>query len=76
MKLVLTTAVLGLVAIVFASVAMARPAATPVTVNVTGTEFSFKAVKKTVDNIGELYKLESPVKPADLYTNKFVEPLK
>lgn len=48
MKLVLTTAVLGLVAIVFASVAMARPAATPVTVNVTGTEFSFKAVKKTV----------------------------
>jgi NitT/TauT family transport system substrate-binding protein len=33
-------------------------------------------VKKTVDVIGELYKLESPVKPADLYTNKFAEPLK
>ena len=33
-------------------------------------------VKKTVDVIGELYKLESPVKPADIYTNKFVEPLR
>src|SRR5262249_37347254 len=32
-------------------------------------------VKKTVDVIGELYKLESPVKPADLYTNKFTERL-
>jgi uncharacterized cupredoxin-like copper-binding protein len=48
MKLALTTGVLGLVAIVFASVALAKPAATPVTVNVTGTEFSFKAIKKTV----------------------------
>lgn len=33
-------------------------------------------VKKTVDVIGELYKLESPVKPADIYTNKFAEPLR
>ncbi len=33
-------------------------------------------VKKTADVIGELYKLEMPVKPADLYTNKFAEPLK
>jgi len=33
-------------------------------------------VKKTVDVIGELYKLESPVKPADVYTNKFTEPLR
>jgi len=33
-------------------------------------------VKKTVDIIGELYKLEAPVKPADIYTNKFTEPLR
>jgi len=33
-------------------------------------------VKKTVDVIGELYKLEKPVKPDDLYTNKFAEPLR
>jgi NitT/TauT family transport system substrate-binding protein len=32
--------------------------------------------RKTVEVIGELYKLESPVKPAELYTNKFAEPLK
>jgi len=33
-------------------------------------------VKKTVDVIGELYKLEAPVKPTDLYTNRFAEPLR
>jgi NitT/TauT family transport system substrate-binding protein len=33
-------------------------------------------VKKTVDVIGELYKLETPVKPEDVYTNKFAEPLR
>ena len=33
-------------------------------------------VKKTVDVIGDLYKLETPVKPEDLYTNKFAEPLR
>lgn len=33
-------------------------------------------VKKTVDVIADLYKLESPVKPDDVYTNKFVEPLR
>lgn len=33
-------------------------------------------VAKTVAIIGELYKLESPVKPGDVYTNKFAEPLK
>lgn len=33
-------------------------------------------VKKTVDVIGELYKLETPVKPEDLYTNKYAEPLR
>jgi uncharacterized cupredoxin-like copper-binding protein len=50
MKLVLTTAVLGLAAIAFASAAIAKPsagsAAKPVPVAVTGTEFSFKASKK------------------------------
>jgi NitT/TauT family transport system substrate-binding protein len=33
-------------------------------------------VKKTVDVIGEYFKLESAVKPADIYTNKFAEPLR
>lgn len=33
-------------------------------------------VKKTVDVVGELYKLEQPVKPDDIYTNKFAEPLR
>lgn len=47
MKFALTTAVLGLAAIAFASVAVAKPAA-PVTVNVSGTEFSFKVSKKTL----------------------------
>ena len=49
MKIVLTTAVLGLAAIAFASVAVAKPSAgsaTAVPVAVTGTEFSFKASKK------------------------------
>jgi hypothetical protein len=32
--------------------------------------------QKTVDVIGELYKLESPVKPAEVYTNRFVESLR
>jgi len=51
MKIVLTTAVLGLAAIAFASVAVAKPSATEATavpVAVTGTEFSFKASKKVV----------------------------
>ncbi|MBI4590412.1 MAG: ABC transporter substrate-binding protein [Candidatus Rokubacteria bacterium] len=30
---------------------------------------------KTVEIIGELYKLESPVKPGETYTNRFAEPL-
>jgi len=33
-------------------------------------------VKKTVDVVGDLYKLESPVKPDDVYTNKFAEQLR
>jgi hypothetical protein len=33
-------------------------------------------VKKTVAVIGELYKLETPVKPEDIHTNKFAEPLR
>jgi NitT/TauT family transport system substrate-binding protein len=33
-------------------------------------------VKKTVDVVGELYKLEQPVKPDDVYTNKFAEALR
>lgn len=33
-------------------------------------------VKKTVDVVSELFKLERPVKPDDLYTNKFTEPLR
>lgn len=33
-------------------------------------------VKKTVDVIGEFFKLESAVKPEDVYTNKFAEPLR
>ena len=33
-------------------------------------------VAKTVEIIGELYKLESPVKPGDIYTNRFAEPLR
>jgi NitT/TauT family transport system substrate-binding protein len=33
-------------------------------------------VKKTVDVIGEYFKLESAVKPEDIYTNKFAEPLR
>ena len=33
-------------------------------------------VKKTADVIGEFFKLESAVKPEDIYTNKFAEPLR
>ena len=33
-------------------------------------------VKKTIDVVGEFYKLESPVKPEELYTNKFAEPIR
>jgi NitT/TauT family transport system substrate-binding protein len=33
-------------------------------------------VKKTLDVIGELYRLEAPVKPTDLYTNRFAEQLR
>jgi NitT/TauT family transport system substrate-binding protein len=33
-------------------------------------------VKKTVEDIGALYKLEAPVKPEDVYTNRFAEPLR
>jgi uncharacterized cupredoxin-like copper-binding protein len=52
MKIVLSTAVLGLAAIAFASAAIAKPsgtaAAKPVTVNVSGTEFKFTASKKVL----------------------------
>lgn len=33
-------------------------------------------VKRTVDVIGELYQLESPVKLEEVYTNRFAEPLR
>lgn len=33
-------------------------------------------VKRTIDVIGELYKLESPVKPEEIYTNRFAERLR
>ena len=33
-------------------------------------------VGKTVEIVGELYKLESPVKPGEIYTNRFAEPLR
>ncbi|MBI2359050.1 MAG: ABC transporter substrate-binding protein [Deltaproteobacteria bacterium] len=33
-------------------------------------------VKRTIEVIGDLYKLESPVKPEEVYTNKFAERLR